>query len=84
MHSLLTRQLKKTGLTDIEILCYYAYSPLYQGNPDARKTLLRGRCGIGITPERVTLRSGQTQVFAASEPALFTATTRAAARVTGA
>ncbi len=73
----------ETGLTDVEILCYYAYSPLYQGNPDARKTLLRGRCGIGITPERVTLRSGQTQIFAASEPALFTATSGTINATTG-
>lgn len=27
-------------LTDIQILCYYAYSSLYQGNVDDRKTLL--------------------------------------------
>jgi hypothetical protein len=73
----------ETGLTDIEILCYYAYSPLYQGNPDARKTFLRGRCGIGITPEQVTLRSGQTQLFAASEPALFTATSGSINATTG-
>src|SRR5258706_14471008 len=56
---------------------------MYQGNPDGRKTLLRGRCGIGIAPEGVTVRPGQTQIFTASEPALFTATSGTINTTTG-
>ncbi|HEY1240005.1 MAG TPA: hypothetical protein VGF16_05585, partial [Bryobacteraceae bacterium] len=55
----------ETDLTDVEILCYYAYSPLYAGNFDARKTLLDGRCGLSVSPKTVTLTSGQTQQFSA-------------------
>ena len=58
----------EAALTDIEILCYYAYSDLYQGNADVRKTLLAGRCGLSIDPRTVTLRSGQTQQFTATSP----------------
>jgi hypothetical protein len=35
----------ETKLTDLQILCYYAYSPLYQGDTTARKNLLEGHCG---------------------------------------
>jgi hypothetical protein len=35
----------ETKLTDLQILCYYAYSALYQGDIAARKTLLQGHCG---------------------------------------
>jgi hypothetical protein len=35
----------ETKLTDLQILCYYAYSALYQGDIGARKTLLQGHCG---------------------------------------
>ena len=31
-------------LTDLDILCYYAYSPLYNGSDTKRKDLLRDRC----------------------------------------
>lgn len=31
-------------LTDLDILCYYAYSRLYTGDTDRRKDLLRDRC----------------------------------------
>jgi hypothetical protein len=58
----------ETALTDIEILCYYAYSDLYQGNHDLRKTLLAGRCGLSIDPKTATLRSGQTLQFTATSP----------------
>jgi hypothetical protein len=58
----------ETALTDIEILCYYAYSPLYEGNPDARKTLLRGRCGtlVTVAPVTITLAPSQNAQFAAT------------------
>jgi hypothetical protein len=35
----------ETKLTDLQILCYYAYSALYQGDTTARKNLLQGHCG---------------------------------------
>ena len=40
------------NLTDKDILCYYAYSDLYQGNPDTRDELLAGVCipGEAATP----------------------------------
>lgn len=59
----------ETALTDLEILCYYAYSPLYQGNPDARKDLLDGRCGLSIQPASVTLAPGTQQQFTATADA---------------
>jgi len=55
-------------LTDLEILCYYAYSDLYTGDPDARKQLTAGHCTISVTvdPAAVTLAPGGTQQFAAT------------------
>lgn len=58
----------ETALTDLEILCYYAYSPLYTGNTDIRKTLLDGRCGLTIQPASATLNPGQQQQFTANTP----------------
>ena len=55
----------ESELTDVEILCYYAYSPLYAGDFDARKSLLDGRCGLSVNPNTVTLNAGQTQQFTA-------------------
>ena len=34
----------ENAATDEEVLCYYAYSALYQGDPTRRKELLKGRC----------------------------------------
>lgn len=62
----------ESELTDVEILCYYAYSPLYAGDFDARKSLLDGRCGFSISPKTVTLHPGQSQTFTASSNATFT------------
>ena len=31
--------------TDLQVLCYYAYSPLYQGSTEERDDLLEGFCG---------------------------------------
>jgi hypothetical protein len=56
------------ALTDVEILCYYAYSPMYQGIPKDRKEMLAGRCGLSIEPTQVTLQAGQTQQFKAHVP----------------
>ena len=35
----------ENSLTDLEILCYYAYSRLYTGDTDKRKDLLKEKCG---------------------------------------
>jgi hypothetical protein len=68
----------ETALTDLEILCYYAYSPLYTGDPDVRKELLAGRCGLAVQPATASLSPGQTQQFTAllptSNPVVWTAT----------
>ncbi|MBL8200338.1 MAG: S8/S53 family peptidase [Chromatiales bacterium] len=32
------------AVTDLDVLCYYAYSPLYQGRDDERERLLANRC----------------------------------------
>ncbi len=55
-------------LTDVEILCYYAYSPMYQGDTDARKKLMAGRCGLAVDPPTVTLDPGHTQQFTVNAP----------------
>jgi len=68
-----TWHFNSNSLTDLQILCYYAYSPLYTGSPDARKSLLDGRCGLAVNPKTVTLNAGQTQQFTAS-PAIVTVT----------
>ncbi len=44
-------------LTDIEILCYYAYSDLYQGSSDRRGELLDGLCGVSGGYKVVTIGS---------------------------
>ena len=38
----------ETQVTDLQILCYYAYSALYQGDTAARKNLLEGHCGSTV------------------------------------
>lgn len=43
----------ETALSDIEVLCYYAYSPLYRGTADQRELPLRGVCDV--SPQVVTL-----------------------------
>jgi len=58
----------ETAVTDLEVLCYYAYSPLYVGDPDARRTELEGRCGLSVQPLAVNLVAGATQQFSAVTP----------------
>lgn len=58
----------ETALTDLEILCYYAYSDMFQGNPDARKSLLAGRCGLSVQPATATVNVSQKQQFTAVTP----------------
>jgi hypothetical protein len=59
----------ETGLTDSDILCYYAYSDLYTGDPQARDTLLAGICApitVTLTPKAVTVLPSGTQAFSAT------------------
>jgi hypothetical protein len=64
----------ETGVTDLEVLCYYAYSPMYTGNPDTRKSLLAGRCGLAVQPTTATINNGQHQQFTAVTPSNDTVT----------
>jgi hypothetical protein len=60
----------ESALTDLQILCYYAYSPLYTARDhDLRDELLGRRCvpiAVTVTPQGVSLKPGATQQFAAS------------------
>jgi len=56
------------GVTDVEVLCYYAYSSLFGGIPDVRDDVLRGRCFLSIDPTSVTLQRGAQQQFTAHTP----------------
>jgi hypothetical protein len=61
----------ESELTDLEILCYYAYSPLYTPalQEDQRGTLLAGRCAdvtVSVQPGGATLAPGGTRQFGAS------------------
>lgn len=40
----LSRQFNEEALTDLNVLCYYAYSPLYEGDTTRRDDLLRLPC----------------------------------------
>jgi hypothetical protein len=55
-------------VTDLEILCYYAYSEMFGGNPNARTALLGDRCAMAITPKTAALTAGQTLQFTATSP----------------
>jgi len=44
-------QFDQSAVTDIEILCYYAYSDLYAGSSSARWNLLKGQCGVDERPD---------------------------------
>lgn len=63
-----TASFDETSLTDVQILCYYAYSSLYTGSTDVRKQLLAGRCGISVQPANATIKIAQQQQFTATAP----------------
>ena len=65
-------QFDELALTDVEILCYYAYSSMFEGDPSARDALLGGRCDLAIQPQQVTLASGAQQQFTATSPVTWT------------
>ena len=62
------------ALTDLDILCYYAYSDLYEGDHDMRRQLLSHLPGepciaavrVRVDPATATLAPGGTQQFTAT------------------
>jgi subtilisin family serine protease len=40
------------GVKDVQILCFYAYSPLYTGSPTTRTQLLGPGLGCGVEPQQ--------------------------------
>ena len=59
----------ETRLSDLQILCYYAYSSLYDGDNDARALALGSSCvpaTVTVTPATVTLAPNSTQQFSAT------------------
>lgn len=61
--------LNENAVSDLQILCYYAYSPLYLGSAQRRETLLANRCApitVSVDPAGVTLAPGGAQQFAAA------------------
>lgn len=57
------------ALTDLQILCYCAYSDLYTGTAANREALLTGLCGgiqVSVLPAQATLAPTATQQFAAT------------------
>jgi hypothetical protein len=58
----------ETSLTDLHVLCYYAYSSLYEGDVTERRELLAGKCSdvtVTVVPAAVTLSPGEFQQFTA-------------------
>jgi hypothetical protein len=60
----------ETAVSDLEVLCFYAYSGLYGGDPGQRQSLLAGDlegCGLPltVTPSAATLAPGATAQFSA-------------------
>jgi subtilisin family serine protease len=47
----------ENSLTDLDILCYYAYSRLYTSDTDKRKDLLKEKCGKEVPWELIFLQS---------------------------
>ncbi|MGC1816054.1 MAG: S8 family serine peptidase [Casimicrobiaceae bacterium] len=58
----------ENAVTDMEVLCYYAYSALYTGDAAVRAQLLAGCAGVHvqIQPTIATLALGATQQFGAT------------------
>jgi hypothetical protein len=49
------RTIDETKVHDLDVLCYYAFSPLYQGSASARDELLAGKCvdsSCGFPPDQ--------------------------------
>ena len=58
----------ETRLSDVRILCFYAFSSLFVGDEGVRDAVLDGRCipaTVTVTPSTMTLVPGGTQQFSA-------------------
>lgn len=56
-------------LTDLQILCYYAYSGLFTGDATARDQMLNGRCvsiTVTVDPAQAVVQVGGTRQFGAT------------------
>src|SRR5262249_15547041 len=56
-------------VTDLQVLCYYAYSDLFTGDKDTRDDLLANKCTpitVDVTPPSVSLQAGAQQQFSAT------------------
>jgi hypothetical protein len=53
---------------DVDVLCFYAYSPLYEGDATRRRELLDGRCRPKVTvqPSSATIPIGASRQFTAT------------------
>jgi Tol biopolymer transport system component len=58
-----TRTFDEDLLTDLDILCYYAFSPLYTGSPDARETLTADLCGGRSRIAFSSVRDGKSNIY---------------------
>jgi hypothetical protein len=56
------------GVRDVDVLCFYAYSPLYEGDATRRRDLLDGRCRPKVTvqPSSATVSIGASRQFTAT------------------
>ncbi len=63
----LNRTYNEMGTTDLEVLCYYAYGALFEGDTTVRNQMLDALCGITVTvsPASVTLTPGTSAAFRA-------------------
>ena len=59
---------QEQGVRDVDVLCFYAYSALYEGDAARRRDLLEGRCRPHVTvqPSSTTLSPGATKQFTAT------------------
>ena len=63
-----TVHFNETDLTDLQVLCYYAYSAMYTGDPAVRFQLVGGCAGVTVTvnPANTTVQIGGTKQFSAT------------------
>ncbi len=62
------RLISEASATDLDILCYYAYSALFQGSETERERLLANKCvniSVVVTPGGAMVQPGGTVNFAA-------------------
>ena len=61
-------EIDENNASDLDILCWYAWSPLYEGDPDAREEILANRCftiSVTVDPANASVQPGGTVQFAA-------------------